>query len=110
MNFVVYTISRCICELTQNTTVCIYTTTGVRSAPMVVYMETAVFLDSLHIHQEMVYTGHVLILFRPKVGGVPKVIAYISDSGALACWPLVLQPSSILLNLIQCLKCYNVGR
>jgi len=57
-----------------------YTTAGARSAPGVVYIQTAVFRGSLHIHQEMVYTSHFLVFPRPKpdggvyiIFGVPKL-------------------------------------
>ena len=77
--WLVYTISWCICKLLQNTTLSIYTTTGARSAPVVVYIQTAVFWSSLHIHQEMVYTSHFLIFSRPKPGGGEK--KKFSESG-----------------------------
>jgi len=42
----------------KNTPVCVYTTTGALHAPVVVYIDIVVYLDSLHIHEEMVYTSH----------------------------------------------------
>ena len=37
--------------------------------PFFVYIESVVFWGRLHIHQEMAYTSHFLILSRPKPGG-----------------------------------------
>ena len=68
-NWLVYTISGCICKLLQNTTLSIYTTPGPPSAPGVVYILTAVFYSSSDIHQEIVYTSHVPIFSKPKPGG-----------------------------------------
>ena len=50
-------------QTAQNTAVCIYTTPGALHAPGVVYIESVVVNISLHIHQEMVYTCHFLIIF-----------------------------------------------
>jgi len=56
----------------------IYTTTGLGLREnkkmagvdhLLVYIQTAMFYSSLHIHQEMVYTSHFLILTRPETGG-----------------------------------------
>jgi len=74
----VNTISSRICKLPPNTAVCIYTTTGALRAAVVVYIESVVLWGSLHIHQEMVYTSHVLIFSRPKTwGGVYIYTVYI---------------------------------
>jgi len=48
-------------------------TTRARSAPVVVYIQTAVFYSSLHIHHQIVHTSHFPIFSRPKLkpgGGV----------------------------------------
>jgi len=45
-------------QIAPNTRLSIYTTTGARSAPVVMFIQTAVFRGSLHMHQEMVYTSH----------------------------------------------------
>jgi len=65
--WLVYTISWCLCKLPQNTT-SIYTTAGVymQTAPVVVYIQTAIFWGSLHIHQEMLYTSHFLFFLGPN--------------------------------------------
>ena len=36
---------------------------------LVVYIQTAVFYSSLHIHHQMVHTSHFPIFSRPKPGG-----------------------------------------
>ena len=36
---------------------------------LVVYIQTAVFYSSLHIHNQIVHTSHFPILSRPKPGG-----------------------------------------
>ena len=42
--------------------------TGARPALVVVCF--VAYLNSLHLHQEIVYAGHFLIFARPKPGGV----------------------------------------
>ena len=37
--------------------------------PGVVYIQTAVFYNSLHIHHQIVHTSHFPIFSRPKPGG-----------------------------------------
>jgi len=78
-----YTISWCICKLPKYTPVCVYHHGAVH---VVVYIDIVVYLGSLHIHQEMAYTTHFLILSRPKPGGgvymygVPKTLnLYLED-------------------------------
>jgi len=71
--WLVYTISWWICKLPQHTAVCIYTTTGA----VVVYIESVVLLGTLHIRQEMVYTSHLCIFFRPKTGGGAYIYIYM---------------------------------
>ena len=46
----VYTMPWCKWKLPQNTSVCIYTTTGALRAPMVVYIESVVFFGNWHRH------------------------------------------------------------
>ena len=52
------------------TAVCIYATTGALRATTVVYTDIAVYVGRLHIHQEMEYTSHFLVLSRLQPGGV----------------------------------------
>ena len=59
----------CTCKLLSNTTLSTYTTLGARSAPGVVYIQTAVFYSSLHIHHQIVHTSHFPIFSRPQPGG-----------------------------------------
>ena len=67
--WLVWTIWWCICKLWKNSTLSIYTTSGARSAPGVVYIQTAVFYHSLHIHHQIVHTSHFPIFSRPQPGG-----------------------------------------
>jgi len=67
--WLVYIISWYTCKLPKYIAVCIYTTTGALHAHVVVYVDIAVYLGSLHVYQEMVYTRHFLIFSRPKPGG-----------------------------------------
>jgi len=60
--WLVYTISWCICKLCKYTSLSIYTTMRAPSAPVVVYIQTAVYLGSLHIHQDM-YTQAIFFFF-----------------------------------------------
>jgi len=56
----------------------IYTTTGfglrnnremAGADDLVVYIQTALFYSSLHIHHQIVHTSHFPIFSRPKPGG-----------------------------------------
>jgi len=62
----VYTISWCICKILK------YVAKRARSAPVVVWV--VAYLNSLRIHQDVVYISHLLIFSRPKAGSVVCII------------------------------------
>jgi len=45
-----------------------------RSAPVALYIQTAIFWGRLHMHQGMVYTTHFLFFLGPN-----RVVVYIED-------------------------------
>ena len=70
--WLVYTISWCICKLPQNTTLSIYTTTGARSTPVEVYIQTAVFW-AVFIYTKKWFTPAIFSFFL----GPNPVVVYI---------------------------------
>ena len=83
--------------LAKNGRLSIYTMTGARSAPVVVYIESVVLGGSLHIHQEMVYTSRFLIFSKPKPGGV-----YL--------YGVFTRGISLLFSIVRLLNCYWLSK